>query len=242
MRVSRLTVIPLKGLGASHPNEVTLTATGIRGDRQLFLVDDADRLFSCTRSGAFYGLRADYDVDSGRLAVGGTEGPIELGAPLTASFIGSRNVRAREVVGPWSELFSRIVGRSLRLAFADEPNGGCDEFPLTLLGDASVAEFAARSGLPSVDGRRFRMSIEFEGGTPYVEDLWDGRELAIGESVVRVRGPVPRCAATTRNPDGGDADLKTLHLLKAVRDNTLFGVYAEVVTPGTVRTGDPLLS
>jgi hypothetical protein len=61
MKVTRLTVIPLKGLGANHPQKITVTGTGIRGDRQLFLVDDADRLFSCTRTGAFYGLHADYD-------------------------------------------------------------------------------------------------------------------------------------------------------------------------------------
>jgi uncharacterized protein len=58
--------------------------------------------------------------------------------------------------------------------------------------------------------------------------------------VLRVSGPVPRCAATTRHPDLGDADLKTLHLLKTARDSILFGVYAEVVTPGTIRVGDPL--
>ncbi|GAA0912093.1 MOSC domain-containing protein [Virgisporangium aurantiacum] len=238
MKVTRLTVIPLKGLGAHHPEEITVTATGIRGDRQLFLVDDSDRLFSCTRTGAFYGLRADYDVEGRRLRVGDEEGPIELGAPLTASFIGSRKVSAREVIGPWSEMFSRLAERPLRLAFADEPNGGCDEYPLTVLGVASTEELARRSGMSTMDGRRFRMSIEFDGAAPHAEDAW--KDVGIGDVVVRVRGPVPRCAATTRHPDRGDADLKTLHLLKAARDNTLFGVYAEVVTPGTIRLGDPL--
>lgn len=236
MKVTRLTVIPLKGLGASHPDEITVTGTGIRGDRQLFLVDDRNRLFSCTRTGAFYDLRADYDVERQRLTVDNDEGPIELGAPLTASFIGGRTVKAREVAGPWSEMFSRRAQRPLRLAFADEPNGGCDEFPLTLLGDASVRALADGS----VDGRRFRMSIEFDGAAPHAEDAW--KDVRIGDVVVRVRGPVPRCAAITRHPDRGDADLKTLHLITAARDNTLFGVYAEVVAPGTIRIGDPLQS
>jgi uncharacterized protein len=235
MRVTRLTVIPVKGLGANHPEEVTVTGTGIRGDRQLFLVDDADRLFSCTRTGAFYGLHADYDVDRRRLRVDDVDGPVELGAPLTASFIGSRKVKARTVIGPWSEMFSRLAGRPLRLTFADEPNGGCDEYPLTLLGDASVEELARTSAIGAIDGRRFRMSIEFSGAAPYAEDAWN--TVRIGDVVVRLRGPVPRCAATTRHPDRGDTDLKTLHLLKAARDTTLFGVYADVVTPGTIRTG-----
>jgi uncharacterized protein YcbX len=84
------------------------------------------------------------------------------------------------------------------------------------------------------------MSFVFAGAAPHAEDAWG--DVRIGDAVISVRGPVPRCAATTRHPDRGDADLKTLHLLKAARDNTLFGVYAEVVTPGTIRIGDPLQS
>lgn len=246
MHVSRLTVIPVKGLRADHPRQVTVTPTGIVGDRQMFLVDDRNRLLSVTRTGALMGLHAGYDVEGGRLRVADLDGPIALGEPVTASFYDEHEVPAREVTGPWSDLFSRLVGQPARLVFADEPNGGRDEFPLTLLGDASVGELAERSALPSVDGRRFRMSIEFAGAAPHAEDTWDGRDVRVGSTVVRVRGPVPRCAAVNRHPDHGASDLKTLHLIRAYRPpgpsgrSLYFGVYAEVVTPGTIRIGDPL--
>jgi uncharacterized protein len=92
------------------------------------------------------------------------------------------------------------------------------------------------------------MSIEFGGATAHAEDTWNGQDFRIGSTVVRIRGPVPRCAATTRHPDHGDADLKTLHLIRGYRHTTTtepgqgihFGVYADVITPGTIRTGDPL--
>jgi uncharacterized protein YcbX len=61
--------------------------------------------------------------------------------------------------------------------------------------------------------------------------------------VVRVGGPVDRCAMTTRDPDTGERDLDTLRLIKTYRGlserGTIdFGVYAEIVEPGEVRVGD----
>jgi uncharacterized protein len=60
---------------------------------------------------------------------------------------------------------------------------------------------------------------------------------------VRVGGPVDRCAMTTRDPDTGERDLDTLRLIKGYRclseRRTIdFGVYGEIVEPGTVWVGD----
>lgn len=61
--------------------------------------------------------------------------------------------------------------------------------------------------------------------------------------MIRVSGPVPRCALTTRSPDTGERDLDTLRLIKGYRgvrngEAIDFGVYARVVRPGRVRVGD----
>jgi uncharacterized protein YcbX len=69
--------------------------------------------------------------------------------------------------------------------------------------------------------------------------------MRIGEAVVRVGGPVPRCATTTRSPETGIRDLDTLHAIKAYRGlrdgkNIDFGVYGDVERPGRVRVGDPV--
>ena len=62
-----------------------------------------------------------------------------------------------------------------------------------------------------------------------------------------MRGPVPRCNATTRNPDSGAKDLKTLGLITEGRgmqpdefgEEALdMGAYADVVQPGVVTVGD----
>ena len=50
---------------------------------------------------------------------------------------------------------------------------------------------------------------------------------------------------TTRNPETGVKDFDTLKEIKSYRGlregkSIDFGVYADVVTPGTIRVGDPV--
>jgi uncharacterized protein YcbX len=87
------------------------------------------------------------------------------------------------------------------------------------------------------------MLIHLAGSGAHEEDTWAGRELRVGDAVLRVGGPVPRCATTTRDPASGRRDFDTLHHIKAYRGlrerkHLDFGVYAEVVEAGRVRVGD----
>jgi uncharacterized protein len=67
--------------------------------------------------------------------------------------------------------------------------------------------------------------------------------------VLRGGGPVPRCAATTRDPDRGARELPTVRMIKSYRGVQVnevgggvnCGVYADVVREGAVRVGDPLI-
>jgi uncharacterized protein YcbX len=118
---------------------------------------------------------------------------------------------------------------------------------VSIVSDASLAELARQGndGRP-VDARRFRMLIEVAGATvPHEEDEWMGRQVAIGEAVVRVVRPDPRCVITTQDPDTGERDFPTLHVIReyrGLRDGRKldFGVYADVVRPGRIALGDPI--
>jgi hypothetical protein len=89
------------------------------------------------------------------------------------------------------------------------------------------------------------MTFEIDGVGPHEEDAWRGRRIRVGESVLLVEDPVPRCVVTTQDPRTGLRDFPTLSVIKRYRgvtqDNEIpFGVYASVLVPGTARVGDPV--
>jgi uncharacterized protein YcbX len=105
------------------------------------------------------------------------------------------------------------------------------------------------------DPRRFRpnvlVSVAAEQ-TGFVENAWIGKTLALGDSVrLRVTDPCPRCVMTTLAQEDLPADAGILRT--AARHNSVVGgegrgpdgaypaavgVYASVVSGGTVRRGD----
>ncbi|MEV4420609.1 MOSC domain-containing protein [Patulibacter sp. NPDC049589] len=249
--VSRLSVTAIKGFALEHPDKVELAVHGAVGDRDFVVVDAEDRLVSITKTGAWVGLRATYDREADRLGVrdadGGVwEGQVAFGAPVDVDMFGLRRSPGRVVEGPWSALLSDRAGRAVRLVRTDGPGDGSDVHPVTFLGDATVDHLAREAGLATVDARRFRMLFAIGGSPAHAEDGWEGRRVRVGDAVVEVGGPVPRCAGVTRHPDGGDRDVPVVRMIKAYRglqDTELgpgvaLGVYGRVIRPGRVRVGD----
>lgn len=254
MQVTRLSTTPIKGLALHHPMSIDIDEGGAVGDRAFFLIDERGGLFSIAKTGSLVGLSATFDPQSQRLSIMDgdercAEGLVDLGEPHLANFFGYRDVAGHFAPGPWDDVLSARAGRPLRLVKASDPLGGRDVEPLSLLGQGSIEELGRQSGLDSVDGRRFRMLIEFDGAAAHAEDSWRGRCLRIGSAVIAVGGPVQRCAGTTRNPETGKVDLRTLELIGAYRGRQEsifglgfnFGVYATCVEPGRISLGDQLV-
>jgi uncharacterized protein YcbX len=252
--VSTLFTTPVKGFALHSADRVEVDRNGAVGDRDFFMVDDEGLLASITRMGTFASWRANYDRTADVLTLHPADGPAlqapaAQGEPIVAQFYDDRTVAGHVIDGPWSEWLSKVAGRSLRLVRAEDPGGAYDEHAVTLLGEASVADLGQHTPNGNLDRRRFRMLIGFTGAAPYTEDTWNGRTMHIGTAELVVRGPVPRCNATTRHPDTGERDLKTLRLIEEHRGETPndfgqglnFGVYADVVTPGSISVGDELL-
>jgi uncharacterized protein YcbX len=96
---------------------------------------------------------------------------------------------------------------------------------------------------------RPNLVIATPAGTPYMENHWVGREIVVGE--VRLRGilPTPRCSVPTL--EHGPLP-RAAHAVRTVLEENRVdvegfgvlpcaGVYAEVVSGGTVRAGDPVV-
>lgn len=264
--IRRISIAPVKGMRLEHLEEAELTRQGIPGDRAFFLVDEKRRMVNGKRFGTLMSIVPDHDREAETLTLrfpdGYCAGPVELGDPRAVTFFGLQ-VQARPVLGPFSEAISAHVGHELRLMERPANRPAVDRGAIaavTLLGTASVRQlqevatgFEARRSAEQgrldpgrIDSRRFRMSLEFDGPGPHAEDSWVGREVKIGGVRIAVAGHVGRCAVTTRDPENGLADLRTLHYLKEYRDPVPsdeplpFGVYARVLEPGTLRVGDPV--
>jgi uncharacterized protein YcbX len=249
--VSRISISPVKGLALVHPDEVLLEQTGVRENRRFHIVDAEGRRFNQLRNGQLVQIRQQYDGERLTLQFpDGTTaaGQIALGAAITTDFY-NRPVEGNVVEGPWSEALSRWAGRPLRLV--QSPAGAAVDRSrghVSLVSVASLEELRRHGGHDGpVDGRRFRMLFELEGCRAHEEDGWIKRHLRIGETVVRLRGDVGRCAITTQNPETGVPDFDTLRTIRGYREITAneagikhlpFGVYGEVIETGKVAVGD----
>jgi uncharacterized protein YcbX len=248
--VARLSVAPVKGLALHHPERIRLDEHGVATNRRFYLVREDGRLFSGLHFGPLVQVGAVWDEDGDRLSLTFPDGTVveetvRLGEQVDTDFWKNRVVSGRVVEGPWAVALSRYAGRSLLLLKADEPGGGRDVEPVTLVSEASVEELGRRAGRDGVDARRFRMLVDLAGCAPHEEDSWTGRRVRLGEAVIEVLGPVPRCATTTRDPASGLRDFDALRAIDAYRgrrDGTKidFGVYARVLEGGSVRVGDPV--
>jgi uncharacterized protein YcbX len=233
----------VKGLGLQHPEAVELTERGVEENRRYYLTRDG-LLFNGKDFGAL--VRVAPEALDGRLALrfpdgAVVDGRVELGAQVTTNFWG-RSVHGRIVEGPWGGALSAYADEELQLVRTDEPGTGIDVHLGTLVSRASCDPLAAELGA-TVDARRFRMLLELDGVRAHEEDKWRDLAVRVGEAVIRIRGPVPRCAVTTQDPDTGIPTLDTLRGIKSyrgLRDGKRidFGVYFDVEQPGRIAVGD----
>jgi hypothetical protein len=248
--VSRFCVTPVKGMALQHPSSVDLGPAGISGSRRFYLVDASGELFSAWAFGPLVCVRPAYDLTTERLTLTFPDGRVidgdaaSVGAPVTTDFYG-RPVPGRGVAGPFTEALSAFVGKPATLVRCERDGDGVDVHPLSVISNASVRDLARRGGRDQpLDARRFRMNIEIDGCEPYDEDAWRDRRLRVGEAILRVGGPIPRCVLTTQSPETGERDWNTLAQIARYRPRIAghgglpFGVYARVEEPGRAAVGD----
>ena len=246
MQVQQLGYAAMKGSRHVGRSSVVLTAGGVRGDRELCLVDpDARVVLKTVRHPRL--LQAVVDVDAERVSVALAGGvvraaPVATGEWLEVDYWG-RPAAVEVLDGPWATRFSAHLGRPVVLTRA-APGAVVYGAAVSLVTTSAARELESRLGA-AVDQARFRASVVVDtgDGDPDVEDTWLGRELRLGEATVTVRAPVTRCAVIDLDPATGVKDLGVLAALATYRrsaDGIAYGVDAVVGRPGTVRPGDPV--
>ena len=247
IRIETMYFAPVKALALAEVSQARLEKAGIAGDRAFFIIDAAGTLFTQRRYGPLVQVRPSYEPASGRLELafpGGhrAEGIAELGELMSTPFWSERPVEGHLVRGPWSEALSEFVGQEIRLVKAAKAGTSFDGFPLSLCSTGSLQALARAAGRDEVDGRRFRQNIYVSGASPHEEDSWLGREVRVGQAVLRVKMLDSRCVVTTLSPETGETDLDTLKIIAAYRTDQPkeinFGVYCTVIEVGEASAGD----
>lgn len=257
IRVSRLSIAPVRALGLQHPASIEVDAAGVANDRRFYLVDEHGRLVDRLLAGRLVQVAAETDDDATWLRMtfpDGTvvEGDVRLDEPVQTEMYG-RLAIGHVVGGPWAAALEPFAHRRVLLVRCDRPGGTriragetAVRNAVSLVSDGSLRELARQLGVERVDGRRFRMLIEVEGAAAHEEDTWIGGRVSIGTAELSITKPDARCAITTQDPDTGERDTDTLRTIIRYRGfregdperKIDFGVLGEVLVPGRISVGD----
>jgi uncharacterized protein YcbX len=220
MHVAGLWRYPVKSLLGERLERLEVDDRGAVGDRWYAVTDANGKFGSGKTTRRFRLLRGLFDYEAR------TDGDRVL----------VRLPDGRELAVGDPELdaaFSERYGEPLRVL----PEDGVSHFdagPLHLLTTASLRWLGKHLGGDATDPRRFRPNVLIDvEGDGLVEDAWLGETIALGDAVVRVVSCAPRCVMPTfrQSELGRRPDV----LRRIVEGNAQdFGVYAEVVRPGTI--------
>lgn len=256
---------PVKSMMGEELNAADVTDRGLLGDRQFAVVDATTGMVAGAKNprkwGNFFDFRATYVEPPER---GSTLPAIRLTLPdgtvvtneqpdladVLSTALGrdvafaeaqhdgeSSGAQAEEYWPDMEGLEHRDTVTEWEL-----PAGTFFDLALVhLLTTATIERLRALYPEGRFEVRRFRPNIVVatapdQGG--FVENDWIGQTLALGDEVrLRITGPCPRCVMTTLAQ--GDLPKDAGILRTAAQNNQAnVGVYAAVVTCGTVRRDD----
>jgi uncharacterized protein len=243
--VSRLAIAPVKGARLQWASDVEIGSNGVTGDREFLVVAEDGKLLLTARCPALVQIQPTWDRVKNVLTLRFPDGDVvqdtpEPGAHATTQMYDGREITGRLIGGPLSAALSGYLGQAVQLFRRSPEHLGYDDLPVTLMSEASLQALAPELQGAPPDARRFRMTITITGTDAWSEHTWAGQDVTIGEVVLRVVAPVPRCVVTTRNPESGATDARILHALARLRGNNdiTFGVWCQTQRPGRIHVGD----
>ncbi|MGW7079614.1 MOSC domain-containing protein [Streptomyces sp. NPDC054866] len=215
-----LVCFPVKSMLGEERERLVLDERGVAGDRLWALRYEDGKLGSGKNSRRFRRTPGTLEYDA----------VFEGDDPVITTPDG-------ETLRPGDPRIPELFGAGVELAREDEVSHQ-DAGAVSLVGTASLRALGELLGdSDPVDVRRLRKNIVVETDEPWIEEDWVGRQITFdGGPSLRVVERVERCVMTTQAQRGLPADNRILKTLTASRGMSI-GVYADVVTPGTLALG-----
>jgi len=265
--ISSLFVYPIKSCAGISVEEAQVTPAGFAHDREYMLVDERGVFISQRKYPRMALIRPRIDRNVMTL-----EAPDTLSISVDLNDFSGERMSAKVwddtvdallqsvSINQWFQEFLHAPGISLvrfvpdvhryidreRLGEGIAESKFADQYPITLVSEASIADLNARLK-EKVDATRFRPNIVVSGFEPYEEDTAERLRIVDSDIVLKIVKPVKRCKIVNVNPQKGLAEsdevLSTLASYRgpqAGKSGILFCMKA-IVEKGTdraMRVGD----
>ncbi len=261
MQVSTLTRYPVKSMLGQQVEQAAVGPTGLERDRWRALMDPATGYVCTAKHPRLWRRLLQYTAaaqdDHVLVTTPGGE-TLDADDPRLVEVLSADLGRAVEIRSqrPPSSSVERpdpedvlaqgveaeVEAPTLEISQGTEGDTFVDHSPIHLITTATLDHLG-------VEALRYRPNLVISADVePFAENGWLGREMHVGEVVLRLTLPTPRCSVPTlehgdlpRNPDalrplltGNRVEVPGFGVLPCA------GAYAEVVRPGTVRQGDPV--
>jgi uncharacterized protein YcbX len=263
MRVSSLSIYPVKATAPVALETAEVEPFGLRHDRRWAVIDDEGKRLNAGRHDVLMRATATPEADGSlTLTAEGhrtTYVREPRGGPEVAVDI-SRMPVAIDSGDEAAAFFSGLLGLPARLVWQDDParrsisaeHGGlggeplnlADTGPLLLTSTTSLAQLnawiAAEHDGDALVMQRFRPNVVIDGcETAFAEDDW--RDIRIGDVPFRFAECCDRCATTTIDPvtlAHGKEPIRTLARHRKWAGKTWFGIRIIPLATGKVSVGD----
>jgi uncharacterized protein YcbX len=263
MRVQTLCRYPVKSMLGETVAATFVDERGADGDRRLALLDTETSRVASAKQPRLWRRLLQFSAsgDAGQVRIklpdGKTMAAADPGIDELLSRLLGRPVRLVSQrpqgatlerpdpekvleLGEDAEVEARIV----EIAGATPGDSFTDLAPLHAITTATLD----RVGMEALRYRPNLVIATPPGHPPYAENQWVGRELAVGETRLRVLKVTSRCAVPTL--EHGPLPRAPEALRRLLAENRVgsaesgplpcAGVYLEVLNEGTIRTGDPV--
>ena len=256
LRVSQLTVYPVKSLPGVSLDCVEVNARGLGMDRRWMLVDENAEMVTQRTQPILSQIGVHLDGEQLVLDIGGENFLVPSASDeISQVRVWGDTVSALKVSAAISSKLSDVLGKSIELVWMPEKTrrsvetrpgtedkivGFADGFPFLVVSEASLDDLNVRLK-QSVGMNRFRPNIVVSNATAFEEDEW--KRFLVGDLEFTNVKPCARCVMTTVNPDNGERGsepLKTLSTFRKLGKEVFFGQNAVHSGEGVLRVGDPV--
>jgi uncharacterized protein len=262
LRLSQITIYPVKSLGGISLVSAQAESRGLRYDRRWMIVDEKNKFITQRENPnmALIGTRLDVNgfelfhknFPENKIFIPFS---ISYGTPLNVTVWDDEcaALHWNEEADNWLVL---NLGMKCKLVYMPDTShrfvdplfaknkeitSFSDGFPFLIIGAESLKDLNSKLEKP-VAMNRFRPNFVFDGGDAFEEDDWI--KFKIGEVDFLGVKPCGRCMITTINQEDasvGKEPLKTLSSYRAKKSKVLFGQNLLTIKGGLLAVGDKLV-